>query len=112
MTDPDTIRETTDWNSVAILRGQRIARLETRIRTLEDAVRELYDDAGVDDIDPRLDYVVAQIGRTVWKKFAALADDETPGGADVRVEHPRCAFCGGKGYIPIVTVAEPGGPEA
>jgi hypothetical protein len=35
------------------------------------AARELYDDAGVDDIDPRLDYIMLQVSREVWNNLVA-----------------------------------------
>lgn len=43
-------------------------------RKLRKAARNLYDDAGVDDIDQRLDYLVLQVTRDVWNDFVAVID--------------------------------------
>lgn len=49
-----------------------VATLVRRVKELEEAMRALYNDAGVDDIDPRLDYVMVQVGRDEWNNFVAV----------------------------------------
>lgn len=60
------------------LRGMKldsgVADLIKEIVRLRAALRELYDDACVDDIDPRLKYVVLQVGRSVWEKVERAAE--------------------------------------
>lgn len=36
-----------------------------------NAASDLYDDAGVDDIDQRLDYLMLQVGRDEWNDLVA-----------------------------------------
>lgn len=45
-----------------------------RFERLHKAARDLYDDAGVRDIDPRLDYLEVQVTREVWNDFVAVID--------------------------------------
>lgn len=40
-------------------------------------LRELVRDAGVDDIDPRLDYVMLQVSRNVWEDIAKLLPSDS-----------------------------------
>jgi hypothetical protein len=64
--DMDSLRTLASANAV-------VAALPALIKQVK-AAESVRDDAGVDDIDPRLDYVMVQVSREVWGDFiAALA---------------------------------------
>jgi hypothetical protein len=77
----ETIREalkTADWRELRVVESQEanaaLDALAARLKAAEQALRNLLDDMGVVDIDPRFDYVEAQITRTVLADArAALA---------------------------------------
>lgn len=52
-----------------------IERLYEQYDALLTAAHDLYDDAGVDDIDARLDYLYLQVGRDTWNAFVAQLTD-------------------------------------